>query len=270
MAADRAPSAAREPPTVGDERRRPSVDVVILTWNDGELLRHSVESVHSSTDVDARVIVVDNGSDPPAAPPHRDGDVLMSNSTNRGVAAGRNQGALRGSAPFVCLLDSDAELRPASLRRMLDVLASDDDIALVAPVFEGQAPTSSGGRAPTLSVKLRRLLGRTDEYQAVDPSDGNDPFDVDFAIGACQVFRRQAYEAVGGLDERYFYGPEDVDFCLRLREAGWRILQVPAAPCLHPPRRRHRNVFSVAGVRHALAVGRFLWRHRSFASATST
>ena len=73
-----------------------------------------------------------------------------------------------------------------------------------------------------------------------------------------------AFESVGGLDESYFYGPEDVDLCLRLREAGFRIVQVQSARCDHPPRRRSRKLWTMRGVRHSRAVIRHLWRHRGF------
>ena len=53
-------------------------------------------------------------------------------------------------------------------------------------------------------------------------------------IGACQLFRRQTYYFVGGLDEWYFYGPEDVDFCLKIREAGMRVQQITSAGCAPP------------------------------------
>ena len=81
---------------------------------------------------------------------------------------------------------------------------------------------------------------------------------------------RSAFDQVAGLDETYFYGPEDVDFCLRLRERGWRIVQLEAALVHHPPRRRNRRLFTRRGMRHARAVCRHLWRHRRFKSGVAT
>lgn len=242
---------------------QPAVDVVILTWNDGDLLDVAVASVHGSTQVAARSIVVDNGSEPPAAPVARPGDLLVRNEANLGVAPARNQGVACGDAPFVCLLDSDARLHPDTLAVLIDALVADDRIGLVAPVFDGQSPTASGGVAPTLGRKVRRLLGSTDEYAGAVAGDAG-TWDVDFAIGACQLFRREAFDQVGGLDTSYFYGPEDADFCMRLRVAGWRVLQVADAHCEHPPRRRNRKVLTRRGVQHGWAVARFLWRHRSY------
>lgn len=240
----------------------PIIDVVILTWNDGARLQRAVDSVHHSTDVAARCVVVDNGSNPAAAPDLHATDSLVRLDANAGVAAARNIGARHGNAPLVCFLDSDAVLHPATLAILAAVLRSDLSIWLAAPVFDGQDPTDSGGLAPTFARKVGRLLGRTHAYASGVQRDGL--IDVDFAIGACQLFKRSAFDRVAGLDERYFYGPEDADFCMRLRLQGGRVVQVRAAACEHPPRRRNRSVVSIRGLRHAGAVMRFLWRHRSY------
>src|SRR5687768_1264105 len=131
----------------------PSIDVVILTWNDGERLRVAVESVLASTGVDAHVIVVDNGSEPRAEVP--DGVELLRNEQNRGVAPARNQGARKGTRPLVCFLDSDARLHRDALARLAAPLEADESIVLTVPVFTDQAPEASAGRAPTVVRKAR-------------------------------------------------------------------------------------------------------------------
>ncbi len=247
-----------EPPVSG-----PVVDVVILTWNDGPLLEAAIDSVVRSTGVDARIVVVDNGSSPPASSASHAPLRWLRNAENRGVARARNQGVAVGTAPYVCLLDSDARVTPTALARLVTMLEEHADVGLVAPTFADQVPSASAGPAPTLRTKLQRMLNVQDVYEAGNGfQDGQR--DVDFAIGACQLFRRRAFEGVGGLDESYFYGPEDVDFCLRLREAGWRIVQLEDAVVHHPPRRRFRGIATRKGARHAQAVLRHLWRHRDF------
>lgn len=238
------------------------VDVVILTWNDGPLLDAAVASALASTGVDVHVIVVDNGSAPRATVPDDPRVTLVRNVANRGVAPGRNQGAARGTAPFVCFLDSDARLLPSTLAQLVAPVAGDGRVALAAPVFTGQPAEASAGRAPSLSDKALRLLEVRSTYRPV-ANDGL-LWDVDFAIGACQLVRRTAFEEAGGFDETYFYGPEDVDLCLRLRESGLRVVQVRDAGCHHPPRRRNRKILTKRGMLHAQAVARHLWRHRAF------
>lgn len=238
------------------------VDVVILTWNDADVAEAAVASAFAQEGVAVGVIVVDNGSDPPAA--FADPRVrLLRNATNLGVGGGRNVGVAAGDAPFVCLLDSDARLLPGALDRLLAPLRTDPGVGLTAPVYTDQAPEASAGVAPTLADKVRRATNRTDRYRGTPGQGVGRWWDVDFAIGACQVFRRSAFDAVGGLDASAAFGPEDVDFCLRLRDAGWRTVQVAGATCDHPPRRAFRGLATRRGLRHTAAVLRHLWRHRS-------
>lgn len=239
----------------------PEVDVVILTWNDGDLLRQAVDSAFSAEGVSVNVIVVDNGSDPPAE--CGPGIRLLRNEVNIGVARGRNQGVAAGSAELVCLLDSDARLEPATLSALVRPILDGSGVGLTAPVFTGLRPAESGGRAPGLARKLLRIAGLTNRYAPTGRSYGGAGNDVDFVIGACQVFPRRLWEDVGGIDETYFYGPEDVDFCLRIRRAGLRVVQVTNARCHHPPRRRNRQLLSRRGMRHARAVAYYLARRRT-------
>lgn len=240
---------------------KPVVDVVILTWNDGDLLQKAIASALGSESVQVAVCVVDNGSDTPAEIPSDSRVQLVRNDTNRGVAAGRNQGVALGAAPILCLLDSDAELAPQSLVALTEPL-TDPTIGAVVPVFQGQTPEASAGGAPTLRVKLERGLNRRLDYEAVPRGRLTQVWDVDFGIGACQVIRREVFEQVGGLDETIFYGPEDVDFCLRAREAGFRVVQVDGAGVIHPARRAFRKPLTRRGLRHAGALALHLWRHR--------
>lgn len=236
------------------------IDVVILTWNDGALLDDAIASVDNSLDVSTNIYVVDNGSDPAAVVPAH--VHLIRSEHNLGVAGGRNRGIAAGSAPYVLILDSDAALQPRSLQRLLEPIVTDASIAMTVPVFADQQPEESAGRAPTLRRKTDRVLNRTNTYEAVTRSGDARSWDVDFGIGACQLFPRTAWEAVGGIDESYFYGPEDVDFCLRVQDDVGRVVQVADAVVDHPPRRIHRGLATKGGMAHAWAVTRFLWRHR--------
>jgi N-acetylglucosaminyl-diphospho-decaprenol L-rhamnosyltransferase len=245
----------------------PAVDVVILTWNDAAVLARAVASAASQEGVDATVTVVDNGSAPPATVEARPHVRLLRSPTNLGVGGGRNLGVRMGHAPWVCVLDSDASLRPGALRRLVTPLTADETIGLTAPVFTGQRADTSAGRAPTPWRKLRRVLNRTDRYAATPGQGSGTAWDVEFAIGACQVFRRDAFEAVDGIDDSARFGPEDVDFCLRLRRAGWRVVQVAGDTCEHPARRSSRRLFTRRGLAHAAAFARHWWRHRRVVTA---
>lgn len=244
-----------------DEADATAVDVVILTWNDGDLLAKAVDSALASDGVQTNVVVVDNGSEPPADIERVDVQ-LVRNEMNAGVSRGRNQGAAAGNAAILCFLDSDAELAPHSLLRLVAAL-DDPEVAVAVPVFDGQLPEDSAGVAPSLAVKVARGLGRRSTYESMLRQPGSTAWDVEFGIGACQVIRRDVFEAVGRLDESIFYGPEDVDFCLRVKAAGHRVVQVPDTDVRHPPRRAFRRPLSTRGLRHGWSIVVHLWRHRA-------
>ena len=245
------------------------IDVVILTWNDGHLLDAAIQSTLASRGVDVRLVVIDNGSFPLATIPADPRVTLVRNEENCGVAPARNQGVACGNAELVCLLDSDATLGPDSLATLAEAF-EDPKVAVAVPVFSGQAPNATAGRAPTASVKLARALGRRDDYEPSEPVNPSGIWEVDFGIGACQMFRRSAFQEVGGLDDSIFYGPEDVDFCLRTRDAGYRVVQVAGAEVTHPPRRANRKAFTRAGLQHGYQVSRHLVRRRLVTGSTNT
>ena len=238
-----------------------SVDVVVLTWNDEADMRTAVESIRSSRGVETSIIVVDNGS---LTPVHDvEGASVIRSSENLGVGGGRNHGAAQGTAEFVCFLDSDARLAPDCLAQL--VAAVDDGVGLTAPVFAGQPPATSAGDRPSLARKVTRGLGLTDEYGRSTEQIGG-AWAVDFAIGACQLVRRDAFEQVGGFTTDDLFGPEDVELCDDLRGSGWEIRQVAGAVCHHQARRSHRRIFSRRGLRHGRALLRYYTKRRRRAS----
>jgi GT2 family glycosyltransferase len=242
--------------------RAPTIDVVVLTWNDATDARRAIASALASEDVHVNVQVVDNGSEPGFVPEVAEPRVqVLRSETNLGVGGGRNLGAANGSAPFVCFLDSDAVLEPSCLRELVDALRVDAGCGLAAPVFVGQSPEVGAGRAPTLVRKVIRGLGLTDRYGRMRPKEPAASWPVEFAIGACQLVRRDAYVDAGGIDAAFAFGPEDVDFCLRVARGGWTCVQVRAARCHHVARRSARQLLSRRGGRHLRSLLVHYFRH---------
>jgi GT2 family glycosyltransferase len=122
---------------------------------------------------------------------------------------------------------------------------------------------------PTLLSKIGRQLPPAMAARVLQQSelrgwDHAAPRDVGYVIGACQLIRRRALEQVGAYDPRIFYGPEDVDLCLRMWRAGWRVRYEPAAVFTHHERRvarssPWRNPVTRA---HAAGLAWYFWKHR--------
>jgi GT2 family glycosyltransferase len=86
---------------------------------------------------------------------------------------------------------------------------------------------------------------------------------VVYVLGACQLFRASLAERAGGFDERIFLGPDDIDWCIRIRDAGGEIVYFPEATVIHSYQRRtRRNPFTRTAWRHLKSFYAFQWRYR--------
>ncbi len=251
---------------------QPALSIVILTWNSRALLEDCLAALPAATaPLAVETIVVDNGStDDTAALLARHPElVVVCNERNRGVAPARNQGLRLARGEFLAFLDVDTVAAPGAFGTLVAELRGSRHVGLVGPKLVGPdgALQYSCRRFPTLLDKmLRRLPERWGRRVADDVElrswDHASVRDVDYVIGACQVMRRAALDDVGLLDERIFYGPEDVDLCLRMQRAGWRVRYVPQAVVTHLERRVTRKLLSMLTLRHVHGLGYYFWKHR--------
>ncbi len=258
----------------------PVLSIVILTWNSRALLEACLAALPAATvPLATEVIVIDNGSrdDTEVLLARRPDLVVVRNPRNRGVAPGRNQGLRLARGEFVALLDVDTVSAPGAFRTLVEYLRAAPDVGLVAPRLVGAdgALHYSCRRFPTLLDKVaRRLPSRFGRALTDDVElrwwDHASARDVDYVIGACQVLRRIALQQVGELDERIFYGPEDVDLCLRMHRAGWRVVYAPQAEVAHLERRVTRKLLSMLTARHAWGLAYYFWKHGYLLTRPST
>lgn len=246
--------------------------IVILTWNSTELLRDCLASLPQAIAMfPHEVIVVDNGSrdyTPASLRLEFPWMQMMVNRKNQGVAPGRNQGMRVAQGEYIILLDDDTVVRPGTFDRLLGYMDTHPETGLCAPKLldlQGQLQLTCR-RFPTLSDKLARQLPFTAARRLCREAemadwDHNSVCTVDYVIGACQVIRRAALVEVGLLDEKIFYGPEDVDLCLRMQQAGWQIVYNPEAVVIHKERRVARSMFSSLSWKHFWGLGHYFWKH---------
>ena len=244
------------------------LSVVILAWNSVGKIEPCLEALLQGTWVPDEIIVVDNDSKDQtrAVLAMRFPSVrVIENTINRGVAPARNQGLVAARGTYVLVLDDDTIMQPEALARLVAVLDASPTVALCGPQLLNTAhePISTPLTFPTLAHKARRW-GRAERRNGGpwDNSLSGRMREVDYVIGACQLIRRAALDEVGLYDEHIFYGPEDIDFCLRLRQAGWRIVIQPAAQVIHAEQRIARSVFSPIGRKHISGLAHYFWKHR--------
>ena len=197
---------------------------------------------------------------------------VIMNDSNRGFAAAMNQGLQQGSAPWVLILNPDAEMASGALCALLERAQAEATVCCVGPRTlddDGTEYPSRRSFPSIVTAAVHGLLGSawpanpaTRRYHS-DDAPSNRPSVVDWVSGSCMVLPRRAWESVGGFDERYFMYVEDMDLCLRLRRAGWKTVYEPAATIMHSRGHssRHRPLRSV--LHHHVGAARFYWRSAS-------
>jgi GT2 family glycosyltransferase len=213
--------------------------VVVVTRNTREQLRVLLDGIADAGDLVREIVVVDNdssdGTDALVAE-HPTHPKRIFNSPGRGFAAGINQGVRASTAPDIVVATASSRLTTNALDAMQRELHSADDIAAVAPLIRSLDGTVQrhGLFAPTpltavvVLFRLERFAmfrGEAERYYG--PHRPGPAIDVDNISGACFLVRREAWNAVGEFDERFFLYAEDVDWSLRARKAGWRLRFAP-------------------------------------------
>ena len=225
-------------------------DVIIVNYNAGELLLASVGAAFAAGA--SSVIVVDNDSHDDSLMlverTHAAGDSLkiVRNTANLGFAVACNQGARLSAAPNLFFLNPDTVLAADAIDRLLLALRSAPEIGMVGGFLcNPDGSEQAGGRRvfPTPRRAFMRAFGLS-RLSALFPSLLSDfllhkeplpgtPIVVEAISGACMLVKREAIESVGLWDEDYFLHCEDLDWCMRFHQAGWRVLFVPDARVMH-------------------------------------
>jgi GT2 family glycosyltransferase len=221
----------------------PQVTAVIVSFNTREHLLQSLASLEAVA-VALETIVVDNASEDGSAEAVRarfPGARVMRNAENVGFGRACNQALAVAQAPYVLLLNSDAEVRPGAVETLAGRLDRQADLAAAGPRTvdaDGVIEVSFG---PPLTLRhewrQRRLVRgvRARSAEAVRAAErlASVEHEPAWLSASCLLARRDALRGVGGFDEAFFLYEEDVDLCVRLRQAGWRLLYTPAAEAVH-------------------------------------
>ena len=219
----------------------PELSICILSWNTEGLTRDCLASLHADPQSENwQVIVVDNDStDGSVAMVQRQFPVveLIRSPTNLGFAGGNNLAFTHARGEHLLLLNSDTRVPVGALGHLLDHLRQHQAVGAVGPrlVDDDGRLELSCGRAPGLIPEIfhKLLLHRVFPFFRFGTWHHRETRDVGWVTGACLMVRSQALDATGGLDDGIFMCYEDLEWCMRLRAAGWRIEYVPGTEVVH-------------------------------------
>lgn len=222
----------------------PRVSVILVSYNTRDDLLRTLDALHERAGVPVEVLVVDNASADRSAeaveqafPQVR----VLANRENAGFGRANNQALRLARAPYVLLLNPDCELRPGALQALVARLEAEADVAAVAPRTLNADGTPQVSFGPALGLvsewRQRRLVDgvRRRRAGALRRADAltRREHEPDWLSAACLLARTEALRAVGGFDEEFFLYEEDVDLCVRLRRAGWRLVHTASAEARH-------------------------------------
>jgi GT2 family glycosyltransferase len=212
---------------------------VVLNYRTPSVTLAAVRSLQASRPAAPAILVVDNASGDDSADTLRrdlpEVPVRVA-ASNDGFSAGCNLGiraAIDAGARRILLLNSDVAVLPDTTALLEQALAASPGVGIVGPMLlESHAPhlvESSGIAYSSFSGRMR-LLGHG---TGANPGSCSDLREVDAISGCAALIDVKVFERVGLLTEDYFFGFEDIDFCLRARMAGFRSMCVPEAVALH-------------------------------------
>jgi GT2 family glycosyltransferase len=226
---------------------RLDISVVIVSWNAKSYLEECLTALTESPGRHTtEIIVVDNGSSdgsPEMVEANFPQVRLIKSEQNLGFATANNVGIRESSGRYVSLINSDAKVLGNCLDSLADYLDKHPDVGNVGPKVLNRDMTLQGTcrRFPTLwnnfcqASGLARIFGKSrffaNEHMTFFPHDRE--MDVDVLVGCFWMVRRAALEDAGLLDEDFFMYAEDVDWCKRCWDSGWRVVFYPEPQAIH-------------------------------------
>lgn len=229
----------------------PDLSIIIVSFNTQELLKKCLMSLMVNGKwlmVNSEVIVVDNASKDSSSemvkkefPKVK----LIVNEHNLGFATANDQGIKASKGEGVFLLNSDTEVKPGALEKLVEFIQIHSEVGVVGArlLNPDGSIQSSVYHFPTIWRAIKEYwLGQKGEYDKYAPAE-NEPMEVEAVTGAAMLIPRRTIEKIGLLDERYFMYFEDLDYCQRVKQAGLKVYYLPEAEILH----RHGQSASKSG-----------------------
>ncbi len=259
------------------------ISAVILSYNSVSPIKRCLDDLIAALapfNCDNEIFIVDNGSvdgsvelidDYKTRYPDLIKPILF--ETNTGTTFSRNAALKQASGEFVLVLDSDAYANNKALTILTDYLKQHPETGMAVPrlFYNSGNFQLSCDVFPTLIHKLKRFLFlKKIEAKPHYLQEVAQPVDVDYAISACWLISKSAFEKTGLFDEKIFYSPEDVDYCLRVWESDFKITYIPEAEVIHDAQELSRGFkLSMFHFSHLKGLFYLMHKHKYFWTLSS-
>lgn len=225
------------------------ISVVVVNFNSGSFLKDCIKSVLHQVD---EALVIDNASTDNSLEQlitffkNEPQLIIVRNLVNKGFASACNQGVRQAKGDRILFLNPDCLLESNAVSEMLKVLDSDDTVGMVGGLLLNADGTEQGGgrrsvptpwRSFVRAFGLHRFYKRWpklfDDFDLRNLPLPSGPETVEAISGACMMVKREAIDDIGLWDEAYFLHCEDLDWCMRFRKNGRKVMFVPSARVFH-------------------------------------
>ena len=227
---------------------RMELSIIIINFNVKEFLEQALLSIQKATrDIETEIFVVDNAS--------QDGSValirekfpevqLIVNTKNVGFAAANNQALKLARGRFIALVNNDTIVQEDTFKQLFNFLENHPEAGMVGCKIlnpDGTLQLACRRSAPSPWVAFTKVTGFSKLFPGsrlfgrynLTYLDPDESYEVEAISGSFMLIRRQTFEDVGYLDDTFFMYGEDLDWCHRIREAGWKIYYVSDTAIIH-------------------------------------
>lgn len=258
---------------------RPKLSIITVSNNKLYLLCACLNSIKKTgAQIPKEVIVVDNASQDntqQVVTQKFPFVTTIKNTHELGYATNNNNAIKRVVGKYILLLNPDTELLPKALNTMIHFMDTHKKVGICGPQLLNPDLTIqfSCRRFPTWKTFLvrrtpfRYLIKNCAENSVHLMKDINHNVmqEVDWILGGCMCIRKKMIEDIGTLDENFFLYVEDIDYCLRAWQAGWKVYYVPSAKVIHHHQAKSdKKLFSIYSKYHMRSMLHFVLKHGLF------
>ena len=254
------------------------ISYVILSYNSERYLKKCLESILNIKNFDIDIYICDNGSQDNSVKiieEYKSNKIhLIKLEKNYGTTISRNKCLeMIKSTDYICILDSDTIINEEAMTIMTKYLDENKNVGLVGPGMKGingekQVPFR---KFPTWKIKLYKAIPiksisqKGEKIENYDEKTLTDEFECDYLISACWLMKYETYKKIGKLDEKIFYSPEDVEYCMRIRSKGLEIVHLRNAEIVHYYQRiSKKKLISKANITHFIGIHYVLKKYKKF------